>query len=172
MMTCRILPLGLCLVLAACAAPGSGSKAEHEPASRKAPAKMVDAAFTLDQMSAFIQQISSQDINTQRGEAKQLQTKPEIDAGDQLKLAYLLSLENASVEDLAQSQAILDGLEPQFADPATRLYVRLLQRMVAAETGFKLQKRRADELQEKLRQLKKLELELIERNQPKPAQSK
>jgi hypothetical protein len=173
MMDCRILPLGLCLVLAACAATGLGTESEHEEhQGRKAPAGIVDSGFTLERMGAFIQQTSSQDFGAQRAEATRLQHIPEISASDRLKLAYLLSLENTSQDDLAQSKAMLDGLDLQFADPATRLYVRLLQRTVAAEAAYKTEKQRADELQEKLRQIKKLELDLMERNQAKPAQDK
>ena len=83
-----------------------------------------------------------------------------------------MSLDNASAEDLTLAQEQLQGLELLFEDSATREFVRLLQRMLTAERAINQEKKRVEELQEKLRQLKKLELELQERSQAKPPQGK
>jgi hypothetical protein len=114
--------------------------------------KRAIASFTLDQMSEYVEQISRQDIAAQQAEVKRLQGLAPIGASDRLRLAYLLSLDNASRDTLVEAQAVLDGLEPLFGDPGTRLYVRLLQRTVMREVAL-------DDLQETLRQVTKRELE-------------
>jgi FixJ family two-component response regulator len=111
--------------------------------------KRAIAIFTLDQLSEYIERICRQDVAAQQGEVKRLQNLAPIGASDRLKLAYLLSQENASAEDLVQAQTVLDGLEPLFGDPGTRLYVRLLQRMVMRETAHRQEEQGADELREK-----------------------
>jgi hypothetical protein len=172
-MTSRIATLSLGLIVAGCAAIGTDHKGPLEKPQQAAdPVKATDSAFTLKQMDEFIQQASKLDITTRQAEAKRLQGKPDPVPGDRLKVAYLLSLENATLDDLAQAQVQLDKLDTAFADPETRLYVRLLQRTVAVATAQKQEKRRAEELQEKLKQIKDLELELIKRNQAKPVGGK
>lgn len=167
-MTSRMVAMGVCLVVSACTATGTHFKGQQA----MAPVKVVDSAFTLKQMDGFVQKSERLDITGRRAEAKRMQGKPDPAPGDRLKIAYLLSLENATLDELGQAQAQLDGLETAFADPETRLYVRLLQRMVAAETAQRQDKKRADELQEKLKQIKELELELMKRSQAKPAEVK
>ena len=172
-MTTRLLAMGLCLIVSGCAAIGTdhkGTLKRPQPAMQRV--KVADSDFTLKQMDEFIQRITKLDINGRQTEAGVLQGRRNPAPGDRLKLAYLLSLENATLDDLKNAQTQLDGLEAAFADPATRLYVRLLQRTVAEETAHKQEKKRADELQEKLNQIKELELELMKRSQAKPAASK
>ncbi|HEX7970984.1 MAG TPA: hypothetical protein VF501_02010, partial [Thiobacillus sp.] len=79
-----------------------------------------------------------------------------------------LSLDNAAPADLMHAEEQLEGLEFQFEDPATRLFVHMLQRTVAAERALRKEKKRAADLQEKLQQIKKLERDLQERNQADP----
>jgi hypothetical protein len=166
--------MGLCVILTACVTTVTERKGSHErPQQAAEPLKAADSAFTLKQMDEFVQWVAKLDIVSRQAEAKRLQAKPQEPApGERLKLAYLLSMENATLDELERAQTQLDGLETAIADPATRLYVRLLQRTVAVETAQKQEKRRADELQEKLNQIKHLELELMKRNQAKPAESK
>lgn len=173
-MTCRLLAMGLCVILTACVTTVTEHKwTPEKPQQATEPVKAADSAFTLKQMDEFVQQVAKLDIISRQAEAKRLQAKPpELAPGDRLKLAYLLSLENATLDDLGRAQAQLEGLETAISDPPTRLYVRLLQRTVAVETAQKQEKRRADELQEKLNQIKQLELELIKRNQAKPGEGK
>lgn len=126
------------------------------------------ARFTLDQLSEYIQQLLRQDIAAQQAELKRLQHLAPIGASDRLKLAYLLSLENASLEDLVQAQTLLDGLELLFGDPGTCLYVRLLQRTIKLHTAHKQETQRAEELEETLRRIKELQSGSIQRNQATP----
>jgi hypothetical protein len=163
----------LCLILTACVTAGTDLRGANEGLQQPREAvKLADSAFTLKQMDEFVQQIARLDITGRQTEARRLQGKAPLAAGERLKLAYLLSLENATLDDLEQARTQLDGLEAGFADPPTRLYVRLLQRMVTVATAQKQEKKRADELQEKLKQIKELELELIKRSQAKPVESK
>lgn len=169
----HMLRLSLCLALTGCATIGSMPKPVGEAAhSRTDPAKPADFAFTLRQMDEFIQQVGKQDVAGRQAEVRRRLGKPEPTPADRLKLAYLLSLDNATQDDLGQAQMELEGLDAGFADSATRLYVRLLQRTVVAAAAQKQEKKRADELQDKLKQIKELELELMRRSQAKPAESK
>jgi FixJ family two-component response regulator len=130
--------------------------------------KRAIARFTLDQLNEYIQQLLRQDVAAQQAELKRLQHLAPIGAIDRLKLAYLLSLEKASLEDLAHAQTMLDELEPLFGDPGTRLYVRLLQRTVMLETAHKQETQRTEELKETLKRNEEPEFDLSEPNQAKP----
>jgi FixJ family two-component response regulator len=124
--------------------------------------KRAIARFTLDQLNEYLQKLG-QDIAAQSAEIKRLQHVAPIGASDRLKLAYLLSLENASQEDLEQAKAALDGLEPLFGDPGTRLYVRLLQRTVVLETARRQDRQRTAELEDKLTRIKEQAPDLMPR---------
>ncbi len=105
--------------------------------------KRAIASFTLEQLSEYLEQVSRQDIAVRQGEVKRLQALAPIGAGDRLKLACLLSQEDASSAEWVQAKAVLNGLEPLFGDPGTRLYVRLLQRTVTREVAHRsLQEKR------------------------------
>ena len=172
-MTARLAAMGLCLIVSGCATTGTDHKGTVErPQPAMGRVKVADSDFTLKQMDEFIRRITKLDLTGRQTEAGDLQRMRNPAPGDHLKLAYLLSLENATLDDLKNAQTQLDGLEAAFADPDARLYVRLLQRTVAEETAHKQEKKRADELQEKLNQIKELELELMKRSQAKPAVSK
>ena len=79
-----------------------------------------------------------------------------------------MSLDGAKTEDVAESSHLLDGLDQAFSDTGIQLYVRLLQRTVALEIANAHANARADDLEQKLAQLKKLELDLMRRNQTPP----
>jgi hypothetical protein len=172
-MTARLMAMGLCLIVSGCATTGTDHKGTVErPQPAMERVKVADSDFTLKQMDEFIRRITKLDLTGRQTEAGDLQRMRNPAPRDHLKLAYLLSLENATLDDLKNAQTQLDGLEAAFADPDARLYVRLLQRTVAEETAHKQEKKRADELQEKLNQIKELELELMKRSQAKPAARK
>ena len=130
--------------------------------------KRAIARFTLDQLSEYIQTLLREDIAAQQAELKRLQHLAPIGASDRLKLACLLSMETASLDDLTQAQAVLDGLEPLFGDPGTCLYVGLLQRTVMLAIALKQEKQRIDELEEQLRLIKQPEPDTIPGNQAVP----
>jgi hypothetical protein len=176
MMIERLLAVGFCMVLAGCAAgqappPAARVSVVEQKATAKAGAR-TEPAFTFVQLGEFMQLVARHDAKAQRTEVARLQSLAKPDAGDRLRLAYLLSLDNASPEDLTLAQEQLQGLELLFEDSATREFVRLLQRMLTSKRAINQEKKRVEELQEKLRQLKKLELELQERSQAKPPQGK
>ncbi|HYP68360.1 MAG TPA: response regulator [Thiobacillaceae bacterium] len=127
--------------------------------------KRAIARFTLDQLNEYLQKLMSQDIAAQQAEIKRLQHLDPIGASDRLKLACLLSLENASWEDLVQARTLLDELEPLFGDPGTRLYVRLLQRAVMLETACQREKQRIAELEEMLSRIKGNDPDLMQGSQ-------
>lgn len=168
-MACRILPAALCLTLTACMASAPVANSGNPPAAQKMPDSATDTTFTLNQMSEIIEQVSRQSDTAQRAEVARLKGKPGLTPGERLELAYLLSQENRSPEDLAQSRKLLDGLEREFDDAGTRLYIRLLQRTVAVQAAYNQEITKAADLLEKLKQIKKLELDLMQRNRA-PAQ--
>jgi DNA-binding response OmpR family regulator len=126
------------------------------------------ARFTLDLLNEYIEQISRLDIAVRRSEVKRLQGLVPIGASDRLKLACLLSAENASLEDLVQAQSVLEGLESLFGDAGTRLYVQLLQKTVSMEAAHRRGTQRADELGEKHGQPSSDQLDLNEINKSEP----
>ena len=158
------LAVGLGLILTGCAYDAPAS-ALPDPHAAAAAGGNVDASFTLGHLNAFVHRFGAQDAAAQRAEIARLQGLAPRSAGDRLMLAYLLSLDNASPADLMRAEEQLEGLEFQFGDPATRLFVHMLQRTVAAERALRKEKKRAADLQEKLQQIKKLERDLQERNQ-------
>jgi hypothetical protein len=167
----RALAMGLCLIVSGCV--GSGATQNGDNAGPQGVAKKpVDSTFTMNQMASYVHQVSGLDVAARQNEARRLQASLAMSVSDRLKLAYLLSLEGASLDDIEQARTQLEGLDAVFEDPATRLYVRLLQRTAAMETAYKQEKKRADDLQQKLKQIKELELELMKRNQAQPAESK
>lgn len=176
MMLRRSLSLGMGLILAGHAypAPATALAAPAVPAQREAQAldRKPAAMFTLGQLSAFIDRLDSQDSAAVRAEIKHLQGLGTPDAADRLKLAWLLSRNNAPAADLARAEEQLEGLERLFDDAATRHFVRLLQRTLAAERSLRQERKKTAELYEKLQQIKKLELELQERSQAGPQQGK
>jgi FixJ family two-component response regulator len=133
--------------------------------------KRAIARFTLDQLSEYIQHLRCQDVAAQQAELKRLQRLAPIGASDRLKLAYLLSLENASLEDLLHAQKMLDGLELLFGDPGTCLYIRLLQRMVMLETAHKQEEQRTGELEKTHSRSEQPESDLTQRKTMPPGES-
>lgn len=168
----RLLSLGL--LLGGCAHPAPGSILPPPDAALQTTEAVAgtDSAFTLGQMGEFIRHFNRLDSTAQRAEVRRLQSIEKRGAGDRLMLAWLLSLNNAPAADLVRADEQLDGLERQFEDPATREFVRMLQRNLALELAFRKEKKRAAELQEKLQQIKNLELELQERSQAGQSQGK
>lgn len=172
-----LLAAGMGLILAGCAGqgpalPSRDGSADHDPAPSAAAKVDMDSASSLGRMSAFIDRIGGQGAVTRKAEIGRLQGLDKPGAVDRFELAYLLSLDNPGAEDLIRAQAHLEGLAPLFPDAAPRQFVRLLQRILALERALQQERKRTDELQDKLRQIKQLELELLRRSQTKPPQGK
>jgi hypothetical protein len=174
-MIARLLVLGILLATAGCAGrfpnPAAGSTAGESELTSVA-SRSADAPFSIGQMGEFMRQIAGQGTAARQNETRRLQNLERRTPMEKLKLAYVLTLENASPENLAQAQEQLEGLELSFEDPAIRQFVTLMQRMIASEGICKQEKKRAGELQEKLHQLNKLELELQKRSQDQQKQGK
>jgi len=163
----------LCLPLAGCATPGMGTP----PVDCWAPPRLTvlcrtapdaRARFTLKDMAGYVDRISAQPPAARHADVGRLQRAGTLSPTDRLKLAYLLSLDGTKNEDVAESSHLLDGLDQAFSDTGIQLYVRLLQRTVALEIANAHANARADDLEQKLAQLKKLELDLMRRNQTPP----
>ncbi len=169
----QMIAIGFGLILGGCTVSGAvHTGGPDNLPQRNASMRPADSSFTLAQMDSYVDKTSGLDATGRQNEVRRLQANTATDVNDRLKLAYLLSLEDASLDDLGQAQAQLEGLDAAFGDKATRLYVRLLQRTVAMDIACKQEKKRADGLQEKLKQIKDLELELMKRSQTQPAQGK
>lgn len=95
---------------------------------------------------------------------------------DKLKLAYLLVARAApTAEEASQAQDLLKGLDNQTEDPASKQFIRVMQRLV--RQTLDLSQLRADlaksnkqvaDLQDKIGQIKNLEVELQDRAQSRP----
>ncbi|OIQ93905.1 hypothetical protein GALL_240930 [mine drainage metagenome] len=99
---------------------------------------------------------------------------------DKLKLAYLLIARASPTPDEAtQAQDLLRGLDSQTEDPASKQFIRVLQRL--SRQTLDLAQLRAElvrsnkqvaDLQDKIGQIKNLEVELQDRAQSRPGQVK
>ncbi len=99
---------------------------------------------------------------------------------DKLKLAYLLMARASPTADEAtQAQDLLRGLDNQTEDPASKQFIRVLQRL--SRQTLDLAQLRAElvrsnkqvaDLQDKIGQIKNLEVELQDRAQSRPGQTK
>jgi hypothetical protein len=95
---------------------------------------------------------------------------------DKLKLAYLLMARAApTTEEASQAQDLLKGLDNQTEDPASKQFIRVMQRLT--RQTLDLSQLRADlarsnkqviDLQDKIGQIKNLEVELQDRAQSRP----
>lgn len=101
-------------------------------------------------------------------------------SADKLKLAYLLIARASPTPDEAtQAQDLLRGLDSQTEDPASKQFIRVLQRL--SRQTLELAQLRAElvrsnkqvaDLQDKIGQIKNLEVELQDRAQSRPGQAK
>ena len=99
---------------------------------------------------------------------------------DKLKLASLLMARASPTADEAtQAQDLLRGLDNQTEDPASKQFIRVLQRL--SRQTLDLAQLRAElvrsnkqvaDLQDKIGQIKNLEVELQDRAQSRPGQTK
>jgi hypothetical protein len=99
---------------------------------------------------------------------------------DKLKLAYLLMARAApTTEEASQAQDLLKGLDNQTEDPASKQFIRVMQRLT--RQTLDLSQLRADlarsnkqvaDLQDKIGQIKNLEVELQDRAQSRPGLKK
>ena len=163
-----ILAAVLCSALTACLPIKDVMTGSH-PAGQTRSQDRVDTDFTLTRMGEFTAQTEKLDERGRQAAIVKLTGRPAPAAVERLELAYLFSLDPATDEELAQAARLLDGLDRLFEDAGVRLYVRLLQRTVGFEAGYARESSRADELEQKLKQIRKLELELIQRNQAPPS---
>jgi hypothetical protein len=161
-------------LLAGCAGLGAGPQATspsagHGPAAAPEKQTLADNALTPAQLAEYIGKVSKLEGEAAIAEAKRLEATAHGNAGDRLKLAYLLARDGARPEDLARARELLTGIA--LDDAGTREIARLLQRIVRLEQNVRQERVKATELQEKIEQLKSLERELQERGQSKPQQA-
>jgi hypothetical protein len=169
-----ILSAALCSTLAGCLPSTATENPGDSRGVQTGSAHPADATFTLAQLGEFIELTARQSPAERQAVIERLKDRAAKPAGDRLKLAYLLSLENATADELAQACKLLDGLDAEFGDRGVRLYARLLQRTAMTEAAYARETAKNEESVQKLKQIKKLELDLIQRNQspaPSPTQS-
>lgn len=156
------------------------------PAQTSSPASQLAALFkpeplsmgwigdTLHQIAVETQAAANAD--QQRLQALGAQRTP----ADRLKLAYLLMARAAPTTDEAtQAQDLLRGLDNQTDDPASKQFIRVMQRL--SRQTLELAQLRAEvarsnkevaDLKDKIGQIKNLEVELQDRAQSRPGQVK
>lgn len=172
---------------AAAAASGSASESASETASEaaelspggvesgaaSAPLGMPAIAQLLRQISAMSQASANQ--RQQQLQALGARRRPE----QRLELAYLLIARAApTIEEAAQAHELLGGLDFLTEDRASRQFIRVLQRLSRqtvelsqARADLVKANRKAADLEDKIGQIKNLEVQLQNRSQehaPKP----
>ncbi len=124
-----------------------------------------------------LRQIALDSQATANAEQQRLQTLgAQRTPADKLKLAYLLMARAApTAEEASQAQDLLKGLDNQTEDPASKQFIRVMQRLT--RQTLDLSQLRADlarsnkqvaDLQDKIGQIKNLEVELQDRAQSRP----
>ena len=99
---------------------------------------------------------------------------------DKLKLAYLLMARASPTTDEAtQAQDLLRGMDNQTDDPASKQFIRVMQRMsrqilelAQLRTELARSNKEVADLKDKIGQIKNLEVELQDRAQSRPGQVK
>jgi hypothetical protein len=99
---------------------------------------------------------------------------------DKLKLAYLLIARAApTTEEATQAQDLLRKLDTQTDDPASIQFIRVIQRLsrqtlelAQLRTELARANKQVADLQDKIGQIKNLEVELQDRTQSRPGKAK
>ncbi|MHB1666723.1 hypothetical protein [Thiomonas sp.] len=99
---------------------------------------------------------------------------------DKLKLAYLLVARAApTTEEANQAQDLLRGLDNQTDDPASKQFIRVMQRLTRQtldlaqlHADLARSNKQVADLQDKIGQIKNLEVELQDRAQSRPGPAK
>ena len=119
---------------------------------------------------------SAANIEAQRLQALGAQRTP----ADKLKLAYLLIARAApTTEEATQAQDLLRRLDTQTEDPASIQFIRVIQRLsrqtlelAQLRTELARANKQVADLQDKIGQIKNLEVELQDRTQSRPGKTK
>lgn len=147
-----LLAAGLLLALSACATPPAP---ERPPAP--VPSTASGAAVLLDELS----RVAGLSPEQRRREAAALEGERRLDDVRRFQLAALLERED-SVDALERSLRNLNALGD--ADARSQALIELMKRSLRARIEHRQQSARAQELQEKLEQIKALEKSLQQRN--------
>ena len=145
---------GLLLMLGACAVP------VERPATFAPPAKL-DASVMLGELS----RVTALTTEQRRRELTGLEGERRLDDMQRFQLAALLERED-SVEALERGVRALNAIDA--SDPRAQAAVELMKRSLRARIDLKLQTARAQELQDRLEQIKTLEKSLQQRPPAKP----
>ncbi|WP_112485429.1 hypothetical protein [Thiomonas sp. X19] len=165
------------------AQPPRGQAAPPKPAATSAavaslfkpePLSMSWIGDTLRQIALDTQ--AAANAEQQRLQALGAQRTP----ADKLKLAYLLVARAApTTEEANQAQDLLRGLDNQTDDPASKQFIRVMQRLTRqtldlAQLRAELARsnKQVADLQDKIGQIKNLEVELQDRAQSRPGPAK
>ncbi len=119
---------------------------------------------------------SAANIEMQRLQALGVHRTP----ADKLKLAYLLIARAApTTEEATQAQDLLRRLDTQTGDPASIQFIRVIQRLsrqtlelAQLRTELAHANKQVADLQDKIGQIKNLEVELQDRTQSRPGKTK
>ncbi len=159
---------------AAAANPAATSAAAIASLFKPEPLSMPWIGDTLRQIALDTQ--AAANAEQQRLQALGAQRTP----ADKLKLAYLLVARAAPTpEEATQAQDLLRGLDNQTEDPASKQFIRVMQRMTRqtldlAQLRAELARsnKQVADLQDKIGQIKNLEVELQDRAQSRPGPAK
>ncbi len=161
-----------------------GPAAPANPAA--APAAAIAALFKPEPLSMgwigdTLRQIALDTQAAANAEQQRLQALgAQRTPADKLKLAYLLVARAAPTpEEANQAQDLLRGLDNQTDDPASKQFIRVMQRMTRqtldlAQLRAELVRsnKQVADLQDKIGQIKNLEVELQDRAQSRPGTAK
>jgi hypothetical protein len=151
--------LGVTLLLAASTGCTTGP---HGPISGWASH---GPSLSADQMVAYLDEVSRLEHEAVPAEIQRLEVgTAEGRAGDQLKLAYLLSRTDCATPDPDRAWELLKGLAPAFQDKGAEVIARLLGRTITLERQLGLARSKTTELQQKIERLKGLERQLDDSN--------
>jgi hypothetical protein len=129
---------------------------------------LADTSLTPSQVATYMAEVPKLSAVALNAEIRRLQAGVQGNAGNRLKLAYLLGRQGAAPKDLARARGLLAGLPNTFEDPGTRAIARLLERTVKLEQDLSQERRKALESQAKIEQLMSLERDLQKHSSGKP----
>ncbi|HEX9594452.1 MAG TPA: hypothetical protein VGB12_14090 [bacterium] len=151
--------LAMTLLLAACTGCTTGP---HGPFSGWAAR---GSSLSAEQTIAYLDEVSRLEHEAVPAEIQRLEVgAAEGSAGDQLKLAYLLSRTDCATADPDRAWELLKGLAPAFQDKGAQGIARLLGRTITLERQLGLARSKTTELQQKIERLKGLERQLDDSN--------
>jgi len=147
-----LLLAGLLLTLGGCA-----------PLSEQPPSRSTPAGLDTTALSSELARVAALTGEQRRRELAALENERRLDDGRRFLLAALLERED-SVDALERSLKTLGALGE--VDARTQALLELMKRSLRARIELRQQTLRAQELQDKLEQIKALEKSLQQRNTP------